>query len=494
MVDQSPDSPTWVCGDSRPTVHISTLGCRLNQADSDALAAQAQDRGYRIVGQAAEAELHIVNSCSITHKADRDSRRTVGRLRRAAPASRIVLTGCFASTAPTDAAAVAGVDAVFRNRHEIFADRAHASAAGSVSTAEVDEAAGPARPSEVFDVPLGALRRPRADADRDLSFPPVNLTPDRSRPFLKIQDGCDYKCSFCIVPRARGPSISLDSAELVDRVRALVEAGHGELDITGVHLGTYGRDLRPRRSLRHLLEELVPHLGAARLRLGSLDPHEVDRDFIDFLADHQEKICRHLHLPLQSGDNGVLAQMRRAHTAEDLRRVCEGLVKKIPGMCIGSDIIVGFPSEDERAFAATEALLTDLPIAYLHVFSYSPRRGTAAECLGDPVAAASKKQRSQRLHRLASTQWRSFVDSQSPLPLPLLVYRQANDGRTVATKAAPSVPGLSDNYIRVKFAADRVAGRAGQWVHAPLRPIPQTTEIRQADALAVDLDRLGADG
>ncbi len=461
---QTKSDPAAIC--------VTTLGCRLNQADGDALEAEARRRGYRVVQNPHEATVNIINSCSITHQADRDSRKVARRLKREAPAASIVMTGCFASTAPHTAAAMSEVDAVFGNneKHTLL---------GSLTQEPVQNLSseplrfGHSGPADV-DIPLSALLNNRTQkitqetADR---FPPPNIHPHRSRPFLKIQDGCDYKCSFCIVPQARGPSISLGATELRARLRNLVDAGHGEINITGVHLGTYGRDLMPRHGLRRLLEQLVQELGSARLRLGSLDPHELDRDFIDFLADNQEHICRHLHLPVQSGDDAVLAAMRRAHRTQDLKQVTELLVHKIPGVCIGSDIIVGFPTADHAAFNTTRDFLADLPLAYLHVFSYSPRTGTTALKLGDTIAHTEKAERNAELRTLAEKKWKIFIASQASTPLPAMVYRQAN---TTDTGTYPMVRLLSDNYIPMQLPRSLVTGRSGQWLEVQLpNPLPK---------------------
>lgn len=402
-------------------VHVATIGCRLNQFESDAIAARAVELGHRLVASPAEADLCVVNTCTITHAADADSRKIVRRAQR--HGARVIVTGCYATAAPEDLAAIPGVERVVAN-----ADKVGLFAA----------AAAPPQP----DMTLHQLRR-RAPVAQEAPA----LHPNRSRAYLKIQDGCDYACSFCIVPRVRGASRSLPECLLVDQVRRLVDAGQREIVLTGVHIGTYGRDLCPRSDLVELLHALLPHLAGARLRLSSLDPHEVSDRLIGLIADNPHRICRHLHLPVQSGDAGILATMRRAHTVEDIRRTVARLSAAVDGIGIGSDIIVGFPTETEVEFAGTEALITELPFTYLHVFTYSERSGTDAVRLPGSVAPQERKRRNRVLRRLSARKAAAFAERllDSELPALILDERHPASGEAIA---------VTDNYIRVRCATD----------------------------------------
>jgi threonylcarbamoyladenosine tRNA methylthiotransferase MtaB len=363
-------------------VAIDTHGCRLNRFESDAMVEALARAGHTWVGDARQADVYVLNTCTITHRADADARRAVRRARRENPGVKVVLTGCMANADPGAAAALAGVDAVLGN-----ADKAEL--AGLLHRLPA-AAPGPAL------ISVSALTR-------RMPFTPLPpaVASRRARALLKVQDGCDYRCAFCIVPQVRGGSRSLPVDEVVAQARRLVEAGVPELVLTGVHLGSYGRDLRPRARLVELVAALVPHLSPARLRLSSIDPHEVDDELLALMAAHPRSICRHLHLPVQAGDDVVLRRMRRGHTAETFATLVQRAVARVPGVAIGSDVIVGHPGEDEAAFERGAALLRGLPLAYLHVFPYSPRRGTAAAAMPDAAPPQQRARRGAQLRALS---------------------------------------------------------------------------------------------
>lgn len=420
-------------------VAFATLGCRLNQFETDALVRAAGEAGHEVVDFADAADLYVVNSCTITHDADADTRQLVRRAARRAeqlrdgrtPRARVVVTGCMANADPDALAAMPEVSRVLGNREkERFFDLALGTGDERVHVAAADLGRR---------VRLARLR-PAAD-------------PRRSRAYLKIQDGCDYRCSFCIVPQVRGRSSSLPPAEVALQLREIVAAGVPEVVLTGVHLGTYGRDLRPRSDLAGLLRALVPELGAARLRLGSVDPHEVGDELIEQLAGDR-RLCRHLHLPVQSGDDDVLRAMRRAHTVADLRALVPRLAAAVPGIHLGTDVIAGFPGESVAQFEATVDLLAGLPLASLHVFSYSERRGTAAASLPDPVPPAVRLARTRALRVVSERLSLTFRRGQLGARVPAVVYR-ARDRRS------GSLVALTDNYIKVRLdGADALLGRA----------------------------------
>lgn len=401
-------------------VAFSTLGCRLNQFETDALERMLQEAGYRVVGFSEEADLYIINTCTITHEADADSRQTVRRAVRQNPKALVVVTGCYANVAPQVVASIPGVDLVLGNAEKArFLDYLQSLTKGAPQVA-VGEF--PKRPPFV---PL----KPSTD-------------PRRSRAYLKIQDGCNYRCAFCIVPQVRGRSRSLPVEAVLGQLDELVQAGLPEIVLTGIHLGTYGWDLSPPTSLAKLVEAMIPHLGQARLRLSSLDPHEVHDDLIALMKAHQDRICRHLHLPVQSGDPKILRLMRRAHTAEDFRHLVLRLVEEIPGIALGSDVIVGFPQEGEGEFENTYRLLDSLPITYLHVFSYSRRAGTEAWGMPGQVPEPVKVKRSKALRALSARKAMAFRKSFVGQALPVVVLSERD-------KQTGNLVGLSDNYIKV---------------------------------------------
>lgn len=395
--------------------------------------------GHTLAQSVREADVYVLNSCTITHQADADARRAVRRARRESPGVKVVLTGCLANADPAAAAGLPEVDAVLGN-----ADKAELAALLRRLAASRSER-GPAL------ISVSALTR-------RMPFTPLPgaALGRRARALLKVQDGCDYRCAFCIVPQVRGGSRSLPVGEVVDRARGLVAAGVPELVLTGVHLGTYGRDLRPRVRLSQLVAALVPHLGDARLRLSSVDPHEVDDELLGLMAAHPRAICRHLHLPVQAGDDAVLRRMRRGHTAETFAALVRRAVTMVPGVAIGSDVIVGHPGEDEAAFERGAALLRELPLAYLHVFSYSPRRGTAAAEMPDAAPPRERARRSAELRALSS-EW-------------LAARHRAAAGRMadVVVHLRPRGDGvhegLTDDDLRVELPPEAGATWAGRRV------------------------------
>ncbi len=410
-------------------VAFATLGCRLNQFETDALERSAREAGHEVVDFAGDADVYVVNSCTITHDADADTRQLVRRAARRSPDAQVIVTGCMASADPEGLAAMPEVTRVIGNREkEDFFALSARPADDRVHVAAVD-----------LTRRLRMTRlRPAAD-------------PRRSRAYLKIQDGCDLRCSFCIVPQVRGRSSSLELVEARAQLREIVAAGVPEVVLTGVHLGTYGRDLQPRSDLVGLLSALLPELGAARLRLGSVDPHEVATPLIELLA-RDRRLCRHLHLPVQSGDDGVLRAMRRAHTSADLRALAPRLVAAVPGIHLGTDVIAGFPGETTQAFEATVELLAGLGLASLHVFSYSERRGTVAATLPGSVAPGERLARTRVLRALSTKLETAFRTAQLGSEADAVVHRARDRrGRLVA---------LTDNYIKVQLdGPDSLLGR-----------------------------------
>lgn len=407
--------------------------------------------GHTWVDDVARADVYVLNSCTITHEADVDARRAVRRARRDNPGVRVVLTGCLANADPAAAAELHGVDAVLGNADKAelaeLLDRLPASS--PVLDPGLDPASGSGASRSPALVSVSALTR-------RMPFTPLSpaTSTGRARAQLKVQDGCNYRCAFCIVPSVRGGSRSLPVADAVAQARRLVAAGVPELVLTGIHLGTYGRDLRPRVRLSGLVAALLPHLGPARLRLSSIDPHEVDDDLLELLAEHPRSICRHLHLPVQAGDDGVLRRMRRGHTAGAFAELVERAVARVPGVAIGSDVIVGHPGEDEAAFERGEALLRSLPLSYLHVFSFSRRRGTAAFAMDDAPPSAERARRSARLRALSTALGAARHREAAGRVADVVVHRSPRrDGVYEA---------LTDDYLRVELPLPTVE-QAAAW-------------------------------
>ena len=407
-------------------IAFATVGCRLNQFETDALRGKAQAADHRVVSFDADADVYVINSCTITAEADADSRQLARRAIRQNPSALVVVTGCYAQAAPETVAAIPGVDLVIGNREK----------AGLL--AEIAEV----RKNGWAQVRVGEIGAV-SGMDGDEYGPGID--PDRTRAFLKVQDGCNYACSFCIVPAVRGPNRSQSPARVLDAIRRLHAAGFPEVVLTGIHLGTYGRDRSPRTTLVALCEGIAALPEAPRVRLSSLDPHEVTSDLIRLLATSR-RFCRHLHLPLQSGDEDILRRMRRGHTAAEFRSLVERLVAEVPGIAVTGDVIAGFPGEDETSFRKTCELLENLPLAGLHVFGYSRRPGTDAAGYPDQVFRTAKTARVRALRDLAARKAVAFRRRAIGDVLETVVLRK--DG------PPGLLEGLSDNFLRVWFPGE----------------------------------------
>ena len=346
---------------ARPTVAVSTLGCRLNQVESQEILALLEARGFRAAPAGEPADVHVVNTCTVTGRADFSDRQTIRRIRREDPGAVLVVTGCYAQTDPGAVARIPGVDLVLGNQEkyrlaELVAPLlARGRAAGGAPLVEV--------------APIGLARR--------VPVAPLAKVTGRSRAFVKVQDGCQHRCAFCIVPAARGASRSQEPEVVLEQVAALVAAGYPEVTLTGVDLGHYGWDLTPRSSLAALVGRLVETPGLGWLRLSSILPAYMSPALIEVVAG-SPVVAPHLHVPLQSGSDRVLRLMRRPYNVRMYRRLVERLAAEIPDLGLGTDVIVGHPGETPEDFQATLDLVRELPLSYLHVFSYSDRRGTEA--------------------------------------------------------------------------------------------------------------------
>lgn len=408
----------------RPRVALVALGCRVSRADVDAVASALGDR-VELARDEEPADVVVVSGCTITGDADAAARRAIRRAARANPGARIVAAGCYAELRPDVLGALPGVAAVIGARE-------HAEVAGTVA-----RLAGlpPADPGHV----AGAGRAAGWGA------PPFVLA-RHTRPFLKIQDGCDARCSYCVVPLARGPSRSLAFEEALARLASLGER-HPEIVVTGVHLGAYGRDLSPRRTLADLIRAAVGGGLRARLRLSSIEPLELPLDLLDDPAV-APALCPHLHLPLQSGSDRILAAMRRPYRADGYRRAALEGAARLPGLCLGADVVTGFPGETDDDHRATLALVEALPLAYLHVFRFSPRPGTEAAALPSAVPGAVARARAAELVALSERRWREFLDGLRGKEVEVVVER-VEGGRA---------RGTAREYATVRWPADPAAG------------------------------------
>ncbi len=405
-------------------VALRTLGCKLNQYDTEAMREQLLARGCRCVDFDAPADIYIVNTCTVTSKADRDARRLLRQAKRRNPQAVVVAIGCYPQVQREALAALPEVDLILGNvEKQHVAHLLERFLAGELSRCVVADVA----------------------AQRAFSDACVGRFAEHTRAFLKIQEGCDSRCAYCTVPLARGPSRSRPLEEVAREVRRLVAAGHVEVVLIGIHLGLYGRDLRPPTELAAAVEAALSVPELKRLRLSSIEPTDFTPRLIQTIAQNQPRLCRHLHIPLQSGDDEVLREMGRPYTSAQYAALVEELARRVPEIAIGADVIVGFPGESEEAFSRTYQLIERLPLAYLHVFSYSPRPKTPAAQRGDSVRPDVKKRRSRALLELSQKKRQRFMRSLVGTVQQVLFERDRPGG----------AEGLTDNYVRVRVPGAR---------------------------------------
>ncbi len=398
------------------TVAFHTLGCKANQLETSTLADGFQDLNWRVVPFDEPAEIYVVNTCTVTERADRESRRIIRRARLSNPDARVAVTGCYAQVSPDELAALDGVSFVIGNNFK-------------------DELVNIVQNTPISETPLVQV----SDIDKSRIMTGASSSAiDRTRGSLKIQDGCDYKCTYCIIWEARGLSRSLPVEDIKHQLGQMLFEGYKEIMLTGINIGQYEHD---GQDLADLLTELIRLPGKFRLRLTSLDPMEVTDKLIDVVAGSEGKICPHFHLSAQSAEDFVLKRMGRRHHVADMLHVCETIAEKIPHASVGSDIIVGFPGETPERFAATYEMLKSTYMNYFHVFSYSKRKGTPAASFPEQVPEREKKARAQRLRELS--------DEKS------LAYRQWFLGKTLEVIVEEGgQQGMSENYIKVDLDAN----------------------------------------
>ena len=401
-------------------VAIKTLGCKINQYDSAVIRERLARESCSFVPFEEPADVYVVNTCTVTDRADWEARQLVRKARRRSPASRVVVTGCYAQVSPEEVSGLPGVDFV-------------------VGLNRMDELVGFVTGGEAEAAPAVSVGNPRDERGVDVLG--ARRFPGRTRAFLKVQEGCNFACSYCIIPTARGRSRSVPPERVLDQVRGLADEGYSEIVLTGIHLGGYGYDLSPRLPLSGLVRRIAESGLIPRLRLSSLDPREVTGELLEVMAD-SEVICPHLHVCVQAGEDGILKKMRRNYDTAYFARVMARARRKLPRAALGTDVIVGFPGETEQAFGASLDFLAGLPLTYFHVFPYSARRGTPAASMPDQVSPAEKKARSLRARELGARKKREFYRGQVGRRVSVLVEKPlaGEPGR---------LQGYSRNYLPV---------------------------------------------
>jgi threonylcarbamoyladenosine tRNA methylthiotransferase MtaB len=403
-------------------IAITTLGCKINQYDSAVIHSRLEDYHSMVLFEDA-ADCYVINTCTVTDRADWEARQLVRRAKRRNPAAKILVTGCYAQVNPDEVARLPGVDYVVGlNRLDDL-----------LRFIEADPSTKP--------------RIAVSDVKRERGAPVIGTRalPGHTRAFLKIQEGCNYSCTYCIIPTARGLSRSVAPREVLEQVRQLAGSGYKEIVLTGIHLGGYGHDLRPRIDLTQLAEMIATSGLILRLRLSSLDPREVPDRLIDLIAS-SDVICPHLHICAQAGDDKILQNMRRNYDTSCYRELLARVRERLPEAALGSDIIVGFPGESEQQFESSLEYFASLPLTYFHVFPYSSRRGTPAASLRDQVAIDVKKTRARRVRELGVQKKRAFCSRFIGRRLTVLIEDKL-DVKTGARR------GFTRNYLPVNVCS-----------------------------------------
>jgi len=458
------------------TFFLQNFGCRATDADATAIRHALQVEGFVSQSHATGTDVIVLNTCTVTAGADSQARESIRKLHRQSPAARIVVTGCYAQRAPEELTALDGVTCVVGNSHQTEIPRVLRQFAASRTTTGQDSGLFSLQSlvGEPMSLALGPAKILTSDIFAQSTLEPSvgsHLEEDRTRPILKIQDGCNNRCSYCVIPFVRGRSRSLPPHQVIAQVGALVRKGAKEIVLSGINLGSYGRDLMPRANLADLVRQLLKETALDRLRFSSIEPQDVTEDFVGLVAT-SGRIAPHFHIPLQSGSDRILRAMHRWYRAEHYAERIHFIHSMLPDAAIGADVIVGFPGESPEDFAATAGLIERLPFAYLHVFSFSERPGTEAAKLSSRVDANTIRERARHLRRLSDAKAVHFRQSQQGGTETALTLHRGGDTWTEA---------LTGNYLKV-----RIAGRyaANQWFEA--RVAVDAKEILPASPLTLE--------
>ncbi len=420
-------------------VFLDTIGCRLNQSEIETMARQLVAGGHEVVTDSAVADTIILNTCAVTAEAARDARTLTRRFHRQNTQAQIVLTGCYATLAPQELSQLPGVSRVVNNREKPHLVQRLA-------------------PAPSVDLPLYE----QEPFQRDIHPGTIG----RTRAFIKVQDGCDNKCTFCVTTLARGASQSRHLGDVVAEIQTAATAGYQEAVLTGVHLGSYGHDLGNQHGLYELVAAILHHTDIPRVRLSSLEPWDIDPDF--FRLWQNPRLMPHLHLPLQSGSDKILRRMARRTNQATFRRLVEAARANLPDLNLSTDVIVGFPGETETEFAESMAYVAEIQFSRLHVFSYSPRPGTAASVMPHQIPGPVKRERTQRMIELGRT-------------LSLNFHRQHEEQQ--ATVLWESVVGADENGLRWSGHTDNYIRVMGYGVNLQNRILPTRLFDAQVDGM-----------
>ncbi|MCX6616950.1 MAG: tRNA (N(6)-L-threonylcarbamoyladenosine(37)-C(2))-methylthiotransferase MtaB [Acidobacteria bacterium] len=412
---------------------VQSFGCRATQAEGALLEQELRRHGLEAAADGRSADLIVVNTCTVTAAADEDARHWIRRLHRQNPEGRILVTGCYAQRAPRELAALPGVRWVVGNSHKSeISNIIRPDAAGTQHFA-LQPPASSLQPA-VAQIITGDIL-----AQTELRVAAVYAAgAERTRPNVKVQDGCNNRCSFCIIPAVRGRSRSLPLDAVMGQAEQLHAAGYREIVLSGINLGRWGRDLRPGRTLADMLGALLEHTAIERIRISSVEPLDWTDELLE-LAAGSRRIARHVHAPLESGSDAVLRRMRRRYRAAQYAERIQRAAELLPNAAFGADVMAGFPGESDAEFRETLALVERLPFTYLHVFTYSRREGTPADAMPGQVNGRLARERNRLLRELAARK--------------NLEFRRRQVGRRLSVITLQDGAALSDNYLKVKLAA-----------------------------------------
>jgi threonylcarbamoyladenosine tRNA methylthiotransferase MtaB len=452
------------------TFAVATLGCKVNQADSEAISEQMSTAGFVQRDFSEDADIYIVNTCTVTHLGDRSSRLMISQARRRQPGALLVVTGCYAELNPQAVAALPGVNLVIGNREKdalVQAIQAHGQEA-TTTRETTDESNNPIEVSTSARslLPVISMQEQHIGSDIGLEIDPGEPEPrpdnpastslltdsaapgeanharlhTRTRVQMKVQDGCDNRCTYCIVPYVRGASRSRGIPAVVEHVQGKVRAGYQEIVLTGIHLGDYHPDGDEKLDLGDLIAALLSETEIRRIRVSSLEPEDFRLEWLELWQN--PRMCRHFHLPMQSGSDAILRRMARRYNSARYREIITSAQRLIPGVAISTDIITGFPGESDEDFEQTYHLANELHFAKMHVFRFSPRQGTPAARMKGQVKEETKKARSERLLTLNEMDARRFRQRFLGETLEVLIEERKHE----------HWEGLTDNYLRIELA------------------------------------------
>lgn len=405
-------------------VAFYTLGCKVNQYDTESMINLFKEADYEVVDFKEKADVYIINTCTVTHQGARKSRKMTRRAKRRNPEAIVAVAGCYPQVSPAEVLEVSGVDLIVGTEGR----------KGIVNLVEQ---------AELATEPLNFVQD--VMETEDFEEIPIKESEERTRASLKVEDGCDHFCAYCIIPYTRGTVRSREINDAVAEAKRLAENGFKEIVLTGIHLGAYGNDNQEELSLIDLIKKLLPISGIERIRLSSIEATEVEQELIELLA-REEKLCRHLHIPLQSGSDSILKKMNRDYTVAEYAEKINEIKNEVPEIAITTDVMVGFPGETEEDFMDTYRFVQEIGFSDLHVFKYSKREGTPAADFPDQVHSKVKKERSAKLRELADeiaiAYRRQFIGKELDVLL-----EEERDRRTGL------LTGLTDNYLKVMVAA-----------------------------------------